>query len=86
MMTYLCSAKETFDEIALNLYGDEQYASVLLEANPQLAHKIMMDGGEVMRAPEFTVKLADKKVNFFYPARASYQVAEEKEPAAAGQA
>ena len=43
-----------FDEIALNLYGDEQYASVLLEANPQLAHKIMMDGGEVMRAPEIT--------------------------------
>ena len=42
--------------------------------------------GEVMRAPEFTVKLADKKVNFFYPARASYQLAEEKEPAAAEQA
>ena len=42
--------------------------------------------GEVMRAPEFTVKLADKKVNFFYPARASYQVAEKKEPAVAGQA
>ena len=42
--------------------------------------------GEVMRAPEFTVKLADKKVNFFYPAWASYQVAEEKEPAVAGQA
>ena len=49
MMTYLCSAKETFDEIALNIYGDEQYASVLLEANPQLR-----DGGEVRRAPEIT--------------------------------
>lgn len=54
MMTYLCSAKETFDEIALNLYGDENYASVLLEANPLLAHKIMMDGGEVLHAPERT--------------------------------
>ena len=32
------------------------------------------------------VNLADKKVNFFYPARASYQVAEKKEPAVAGQA
>ena len=52
MMTYLCSAKETFDEIALNLYGDESYAGVLLEANPLLAHKIMMDGGEALRAPE----------------------------------
>jgi diacylglycerol kinase family enzyme len=30
--------------------------------------------GEVMRAPAFTVKLSDKKVNFFYPAQASYQV------------
>jgi diacylglycerol kinase family enzyme len=29
--------------------------------------------GEVMRAPKFTVKLADKKVNFFYPTGASYQ-------------
>jgi diacylglycerol kinase family enzyme len=28
--------------------------------------------GEVMRAPRFTVRLADKKVNFFYPAGASY--------------
>ena len=51
-MTYLCSAKETFDEIALNLYGDEKYAAVLLEESPLLAHKIMMDGGETIRAPE----------------------------------
>ena len=29
--------------------------------------------GEVMRAPAFTVKLSDKRVNFFYPAGASYQ-------------
>lgn len=52
MMSYQCSARETFDEIALNLYGDERYASVLLEANPLLAHKIRMDGGEILRAPE----------------------------------
>ena len=31
--------------------------------------------GETMRAPQFTVKLSDKKVNFFYPAGASYQPA-----------
>ena len=34
-----------------------------------------MVDGETMRAPEFTVKLSDKKVNFFYPAGASYQPA-----------
>lgn len=32
--------------------------------------------GEVMEAPEFTVKLSDKKMNFFYPAGASYQLGE----------
>lgn len=30
--------------------------------------------GEVMRDTRFTVKLSDKRVNFFYPAGASYQV------------
>lgn len=34
--------------------------------------------GEVMRAPQFTVRLSDKKVNFFYPAGASYRPAGEK--------
>lgn len=37
--------------------------------------------GEVMRAKSFTVKLSDKKLNFFWPARLSYRL--EKEPAAA---
>lgn len=29
--------------------------------------------GETMRAPEFTVTLSGKRVNFFYPEGASYQ-------------
>ena len=29
--------------------------------------------GEVMRGKEFTVKIADKKINFFYPAGADYR-------------
>lgn len=29
--------------------------------------------GEVMRAPAFRVRIADRRVNFFYPAGASYQ-------------
>lgn len=37
--------------------------------------------GEVMIAKEFAVSLSDKKLNFFWPAKLSYQV--EKEPAAA---
>ena len=30
--------------------------------------------GEVMRDAAFTVRLSEKKVNFFYPAGAGYQV------------
>ena len=30
--------------------------------------------GEVMRDTTFTVRLSEKKINFFYPARASYAV------------
>ena len=29
--------------------------------------------GEIMRDTRFTVRLSEKKVNFFYPSRASYQ-------------
>lgn len=37
--------------------------------------------GEVLRGKAFTVRLSEKKVNFFYPARASYRLPEEqKEP------
>ena len=50
-MTYLCSAKETFDEIALNLYGDEKYAAGLLEENPLLAHKIKYGTGKTVIKP-----------------------------------
>lgn len=36
--------------------------------------------GEVMRAPEFTVRLSEKKVNFFYPACASYRLPGAEQP------
>lgn len=51
-MQYTASARETFDEIALRLYGDESYAYLLLQANPQHCHKIMMEGGEVLEGPD----------------------------------
>lgn len=51
-MQYTASERETFDQIALRVYGDEKYAYLLLQANPHLSHKIMMSGGEVLEAPE----------------------------------
>lgn len=52
MMQYTASANETFDLIALHIYGDERYSYLLLQANPQHCHKIFMEGGEVLDAPE----------------------------------
>lgn len=52
MMQYTASAKETFDQMALRIYGDEQYAYLLLQANPLQCHKIMMEGGEVLNVPD----------------------------------
>ena len=52
MMIYTASAKETFDEIALHVYGDEKYAYLLLQKNPTLVDRIMMQGGETILAPD----------------------------------
>lgn len=48
---YLCSAGETFDSIALDLYGDEKYASALLMVNPEICTKMIFDGGERLYLP-----------------------------------
>lgn len=51
-MTYTASARQTFDTVSLNVYGDEKYAYLLLSANPLLCHKMTFDGGEKLRVPE----------------------------------
>ena len=48
---YICSAGETFDIVALCVYGDEAYAAELLNANPDLCGKMVFDGGEILKLP-----------------------------------
>lgn len=43
---------ETFDSLALKLYGDEKYAAYLLAANPELCHLMQFGGGENVRIPD----------------------------------
>jgi hypothetical protein len=50
---------EAFDSLALVLYGNEKYASELLLANPNLCHKIIFDGGEVLNVPQ----ILDEAIN-----------------------
>ena len=48
---YRCSAGETFDSVALRVYGDEKYACELLCANPALCTLPVFLGGEVLELP-----------------------------------
>lgn len=48
---YLCSAGETFDSIALAVYGNEKYAAELLSFNPELCEKMVFVGGETLILP-----------------------------------
>ena len=49
---YVCSAGETFDKVALEVYGDEKYAAELLNANPALSLTPIFTGGEKLELPE----------------------------------
>lgn len=48
---YTASAGETFDSVALTIYGDEKYAAELLCANVSLSEKLIFTGGEIILLP-----------------------------------
>lgn len=49
--THLCSAGETWDSVALAVYGEERYACELLNANPELCDIPFFTGGEALKLP-----------------------------------
>jgi phage tail protein X len=52
MKTMKTMRGETFDSLALKLYGDEKYAANLLAENPDLCHLMQFGGGENVRIPD----------------------------------
>ena len=48
---YTCSAGETWDGIALLIWGNERYAADLIAANPQFSDRMMFAGGELLYLP-----------------------------------
>lgn len=46
-----CAAGETFDSVAMEIYGDEKYAAELLCANVELCQKMVFTGGEELLIP-----------------------------------
>lgn len=48
---YTCSAGETFDSVARDVYGDENHAAELLCANPEYATRSVFAGEETLYLP-----------------------------------
>lgn len=69
---YRCSAGETFDSVALAVYGDEKYACELLNANPPLCTVPVFLGGEVLELPVVVVP-EDEQENVYAPASAPWK-------------
>lgn len=69
---YRCSAGETFDSVALDIYGDEKYAAELLNANPALVLKSAFEGGEELELP-VVEQVEDEQENEYKPASAPWK-------------
>ncbi len=69
---YQCSAGETFDIVALQIYDDEKYACDLMNANPHLATTSVFDGTEELLLPVVEVD-EDEQENEYAPASAPWK-------------
>lgn len=52
---YHAAANESFDSIALTIYGDEKYAAALMTANPEYCGQFAFGGGEILLLPTLEV-------------------------------
>lgn len=58
---YIASARESFDSIALEVYGDEEFAKDLIMANPQYTGIIRFKGGEIIALPVVEEALVEQE-------------------------
>lgn len=58
---YTCAANESFDSVALVVYGDEKYAADLMNANPDYCGLFVFNGGEVLQLPLLDVPTNDRE-------------------------
>lgn len=69
---YKCRAGETFDSVALAVYGDEKYSCELLCANPALCTISLFTGGEVLSLPVVEVPDEESEEDYM-PATAPWK-------------
>ena len=55
---YIPSAGETWDEIAMTLWGGWKYAADLICANPQYVDRVTMNGTERLKLPDMSAEYA----------------------------
>lgn len=67
---YHCAAGESWDSVALAVYGRESCAADILAANPALCHLTIFTGGEKLRLP--IVEVADTS-RVYTPATAPWK-------------
>lgn len=67
---YRCSAGETFDQVALNIYGHERYAADLMNANPGYVHLAVFAGSEALSLP--VVEIPENR-NEYAPTKAPWK-------------
>lgn len=60
---YQCVAGETYDSVALAVYGDERHSCELLCANPGLSLITVFTGGELLDLPLITAPDADGSIS-----------------------
>lgn len=72
-MTYRCSAGESFDLLALALYGDEKYAADMIGANPQYSDRLVFVGGEVLQLPVVDLPEDDEDEKPYQSAKAPWK-------------
>lgn len=68
---YQCVAGETFDIVALAVYGDEKYACELLCANPLLSFIPRFTGGEILDLP--VVEITPNETGKYMPETAPWK-------------
>ena len=70
---YICSAGETFDSIARQVYGDERYAVELLCANPEYAGQTIFFGTETLYLPSIDIPVESADEMSAEPIRAPWK-------------
>lgn len=69
---YQCVAGETYDSVALAVYGDEAYACEIMNANPFICTLPMFTGGEVLDLPVVEIAETDSS-EVYMPAVAPWK-------------